>query len=54
MFALVLLGTSWLISGCVGAVLMDQDEAGPINFSNIALGPVALVLGVMITTEAKD
>jgi hypothetical protein len=54
MLALVVLATIWLICGCVGAILLDGDDAGPINFSNIALGPVALALGVMVTTEAKD
>ena len=54
MFVFVLLGTIWLMSGCVGAILLDGDEAGPINFSNIALGPVALVLGIMVVTEARD
>ena len=54
MLALVLLGTSWLISGCVGAILLDGDEAGPINFSNIGLGPMALVLGIMLATEVSD
>jgi hypothetical protein len=53
MLVLVLLGTIWFISGCVGAILLDGDEAGPINFSNIALGPVALILGIMCATEAK-
>ena len=54
MLALILLGTIWLMSGCVGAILLDGDEAGPINFSNIALGPVALILGIMLATEARD
>jgi len=53
MLVLDLLGTIWLISGCVGAILLDGDEAGPVNFGNIALGPVALVLGIMCATEAK-
>jgi hypothetical protein len=54
MLVLVLLSSSWLISGCVGAILLDGDEAEPINFSNILLGPVAMVLGIMLATEAQD
>jgi hypothetical protein len=54
MLVLVLLSAVWLICGCVGAVLLDEDQAEPINLGNIALGPVAMALGIMCATEAND
>jgi len=54
MLVLVLLASVWTISGCVGAILLDGDESGPINLSYMALGPVALLVGARITTEVKE
>jgi hypothetical protein len=45
---------AWLICGCTGAVLMDADEDAPVNYRNIALGPLGLALGIMVCTEPRS
>jgi hypothetical protein len=53
MLGLTLVGAAWLVCGCVGAVLMEEREAGPIDARNIALGPVGLAIGLMMPLNAE-